>query len=694
MMMENFHPNLLEHGVGRRLNNARLALLNASDQLTELSGDELTVRVRPVKDRLTKMMTRVAVVGQIKAGKSTFANCVSRRMDLLPADVNPWTSVVTQLYFGHHSGKNSGAVFRFFDEDQWDILANRGGRLAALTEGLLEDYKRTELLTEVRAMRMRAEGRLGEEFDGLLGKSHRFSSVTPEIMERYVSAGDELAAGAVAENEPGRFADITHTAEIFFEQSPFGCPICLIDTPGINDPLLIREEITQQSLEDADYFVVVLSAHQPLSKEDVRLIRLLRALDRNRFVVFVNRVDEISNAGESAEALRNRVAAQMVEYLDGTEVEVVVGSMEWAKYALTGTSEFLDQAVLDSFVDGRGLLAAAERCAHDSGLDLSRAKAYVASGIGEVETSLSRLLLQGGSQTHFLSMADDLKSVSGQLTERLKLRLNPDPKDAEPAEKPLTAGEAERLMNSIITQANNHIQALEIAMQESCDALGDKLADQAETFAEAQRDEVKAAVADVGRDGDISIDLDPLRSRLTKTYKSGFDEIQGVLWDELKSINHSFRSAIPKRVEQPLQTVRIATLPIIGLLPRSNPFNKTVTFDLSQTWLAGIFARSDRLTDRALDTIKTQFTDIALTTVDREKELFSETLAETIQQFEYDLKEQLGAVVEANASAAAEGDTVPPKVRQKAQEDLAKLEKLTNKLSKLQADLEREFSVK
>ncbi|MBM7069117.1 dynamin family protein [Actibacterium sp. 188UL27-1] len=679
--------DVLTHGIGSELNDVRLALSEAADTLVAVSGEDLSQRVQPVKDRLNKMIVRIAVVGQIKAGKSTFANCLTRKIDLLPADVNPWTSVVTQLYFGHYSGKTSGAVFRFFDEDQWDILANRGGRLAALTEGLLEDYKRTELLTEVKAMRTRAEQRLGEEFDGLLGRSHRFSTITPDVMAQYVSAGDEPVGDTVDETEAGRFADITHTAEIFFEQPPFACPACVIDTPGINDPLLIREEITQQSLEDADFFVVVLSAHQSLTKEDLRLIRLLKALDRNRFVIFVNRLDEINDPSASVDQLKDRVSDQLAEHLDQDDIDIVVGSAEWASYAITGHGEFTDMTALNDFVIARRLQDDAAELLDATGLEDNRADAYVASGLREIEAALSDLVLQGSARTHLVSMVDDLLTVSTQVEERLKLRTGQtdDAKTGDPAA--LTREECDRLLHKIMTQANKHVRTLEAVMITSCDALGGKLSKLAVEFTEDQRQVVRAALAEAGREGDIEIDLDPLREKLTKTYKSGFDEIQGVLWDELKSINSSFRAALPKRVEQPLQTVRIATLPIIGLLPRSSPFNQTVTFDLSKTWLGGIFSSSDRLTEKAIDTIRSQFSEIALDTAEKEKKLFSDTLKETMDQFQTDLQEQLTAVANATDPASIATKEVQEQARDAALRDLTKIQALVDTLTALQQDL-------
>ena len=95
----------------------------------------------------------------------------------------------------------------------------------------------------------------------------------------------------------GQFADITKQADLYFDEGPFAFPVTLTDTPGTNDPFLIRDEITRRSLESADLYIVVLTARQPLSEADVNLMRLMHGLNSERIIVFVNRVDDFADVG-------------------------------------------------------------------------------------------------------------------------------------------------------------------------------------------------------------------------------------------------------------------------------------------------------------------------------------------------------------------------------------------------------------
>ena len=105
------------------------------------------------------------------------------------------------------------------------------------------------------------------------------------------------------------------------DSGPFDYPVTVIDTPGTNDPCLIRDEITRRSLETADLYIVVLTARQPLSAADVALLRILRGLHKERFVVFVNRIDELADIAANIRRSKNAppispIALEAVKRID------------------------------------------------------------------------------------------------------------------------------------------------------------------------------------------------------------------------------------------------------------------------------------------------------------------------------------------------------------------------------------------
>src|SRR5262249_49519830 len=140
---------------------------------------------------------------------------------------------------------------------------------------------------QVDAFRRRSEQRLGPALGSLLGQKHVFPSLSTELLNRYVSS-DPTGTGADAADS---YSDIVKAADLYFARSDFDFPTTTIDTPGTNDPFLVRDEIARRALESAHIHIVVLTSRQAMSSADVALLRVLQGLRKDRIAVFINRID-------------------------------------------------------------------------------------------------------------------------------------------------------------------------------------------------------------------------------------------------------------------------------------------------------------------------------------------------------------------------------------------------------------------
>ena len=151
--------------IGAHLEQARLRLLALIERLSDLLGEHAAPLLEAASKQLHQRCCRIAVIGQIKAGKSTFINALAERPGFLPADINPWTAVVTALHFRDSpTPPEHAAVFHLFSADQWKDLAEGGGRLRELTERLVPGFQPDLLRAQLEVMRKRAERRLGSKF--------------------------------------------------------------------------------------------------------------------------------------------------------------------------------------------------------------------------------------------------------------------------------------------------------------------------------------------------------------------------------------------------------------------------------------------------------------------------------------------------------------------------------------------------
>ena len=319
-------------GIGQSLDVARRRLISAGHSLRDLVEPAGQSLIGEASGLLEKQSCRIAVVGQIKAGKSSFINVFTQQPSLLPTDVNPWTTAVTKLHFRQQAPSGTSARFQFFTDDEWQNLVEGGGRLRELTQRLVPGFEPELLRQHVESLKTRAASRLGGNYEQLLGTSHEFEAVNSELLQRYVCSGEFGVAGNTS--AVGQFADITKSADLYLKGGPFEFPVTMIDTPGTNDPFLLRDEITRRSLESADIYIVVLTARQPLSQSDVALLRILRGLHKERILVFINRIDDLGEINTDLDKVMSFVREKIAGEFPGAEIPVIAGSARWAMHAL------------------------------------------------------------------------------------------------------------------------------------------------------------------------------------------------------------------------------------------------------------------------------------------------------------------------------------------------------------------------
>lgn len=325
-------------GVGASLATVRQQLVNCGRSLVDLVEPAGQSLIGDAIDRLDQQVFRIAVVGQIKSGKSSFINAFTRQPRLLPTDVTPWTTTVTHLHFGEPQPETGAAAFQFFSADEWHDLANGDSRIRELTQRLDPSFEADVLRQHIEAMKQRAVMRLGSDFAELLGNAHTFDRFNSEVLARYVCSGDFAGQSTL-----GQYADITKQADLFFEDGPFAFPVTLTDTPGTNDPFLIRDEITRRSLECADLYVVVLTARQPLSEADVNLMRLMHGVNSDRIIVFINRIDDFGDVGYDLAEVLMYVEKKLKADFPGAHIPIIAGSAAWANAALLNDDESLQR---------------------------------------------------------------------------------------------------------------------------------------------------------------------------------------------------------------------------------------------------------------------------------------------------------------------------------------------------------------
>ena len=308
-------------------------------------GDKSSARAaKKLQRQLQKVEPSVTMIGQVKAGKTSLVNAMIGWPDLLPADVNPWTSVVTSIHLSPRAGLGGNrASFRFFDTEEWTRLLDRGGRIGELAGRAGADEEREKVAQQLQAMRDKSIRRLGDKFEMLMGQEHKYGYFDSELVERYVCLGDDFENDTETSTSQGRFADITKSADLYLQREEFPFDFCVRDTPGVNDTFMMREQITIRAIRESRMCVVVLSAHQALSTVDMALIRLISNLPSREVTIFVNRIDELADPAAQVPEIAESIRKTLKEHQGPADASILFGSAYWANHALTGEIEGMSE---------------------------------------------------------------------------------------------------------------------------------------------------------------------------------------------------------------------------------------------------------------------------------------------------------------------------------------------------------------
>jgi len=322
--------------------------LNSSlGKLAEFGDEKSATTAKRFQQRLADLEPSITMIGQVKAGKTSLVNAMVGWPNLLPADVNPWTSVVTSLHISPQTrAEGNNAVFKFFDQKEWNRLLHKGGRIGELASRAGADEELENVRQQIEVMREKSRSRLGRKFELLLGQEHDYGYFDQELIERYVCLGDDFDDDddeIQALDTQGRFADITKSADLFLHRPEMPIKMCIRDTPGVNDTFMMREQITIRAIRESRICVVVLSAHQALSSIDMALIRLISNIKSREVIIFVNRIDELADPTVQVPEIRDSIRETLKNHQGPTDAQIVFGSAYWANKALTGSLDDLAQ---------------------------------------------------------------------------------------------------------------------------------------------------------------------------------------------------------------------------------------------------------------------------------------------------------------------------------------------------------------
>ena len=254
-------------------------------------------------------LLNIGIVGRVKAGKSSLLNALFfEGENILPKAATPMTAALTTLTYG----ERFRATVDFFTADDVKHLEHNAKQYL-YTLNKIKDKK-----YELFSSRPRTSTEMDEErASSLISKQalQEMQNLHPELcashdqFERMRLSGlalEDLESVNVVEPESraalsqklleyvgadGKYMPFTKAVNISMPQESLK-DICVIDTPGMNDPVQSREARTVELLKTCDVIFIVSPAGQFLNENDLELMgRITQKEGVQELVLIASQVD-------------------------------------------------------------------------------------------------------------------------------------------------------------------------------------------------------------------------------------------------------------------------------------------------------------------------------------------------------------------------------------------------------------------
>ena len=231
--------------------------------------------------RAEEQKLTIGVIGQMKAGKSTFLNSFIFGDTILPAATSPMTASLSYITYG----PEKKLVAEFYTPDEWAELRNT----AQLP--IEEGQESTAQGSKIKA---------AQELVAKAGKISQLNSFWGKTKEdSFSNLIDYVGAD-------GKYIAITKAVTLYYPLE-YLKGVEIVDTPGFNDPIVSREERTRQFLKQADVSLLLLYAGRAFDASDRDILfKDVRNCGIGKILVGVNKYDTIVAQGETpAEITQN-----------------------------------------------------------------------------------------------------------------------------------------------------------------------------------------------------------------------------------------------------------------------------------------------------------------------------------------------------------------------------------------------------
>ena len=218
---------------------AKEFLLENIEQLKRLfSTDSIKQELVTLKNYLNNQIFSVGITGVINSGKSTMLNALIGK-EILGSSVVPETANLTILKYGQASAR----VF-YWNKAEWENIIH-GAKSIESMKNFVEQ----------------TEDKFALELEKYITEDSFSETILVEDISNYTSVKSSNSKCNLV-----KYVELNYNLEFLKDN------IEIVDTPGLDDPVVQREEITKEYLSRCDVMLHLMNVSQSATAKDIEFI--------------------------------------------------------------------------------------------------------------------------------------------------------------------------------------------------------------------------------------------------------------------------------------------------------------------------------------------------------------------------------------------------------------------------------------
>ena len=348
--------------------NSKNVLLTAIENLKIcVEVDDLLHKLELVKEKLNSEKFSIGITGIINAGKSTMLNSLLKE-EILGTSVVPETANLTILKY---------AKQRFAKVNFWDKA-----EFSKIEKSARENKNIQNFIDETRAA---FKTTIGE----YIKEKGRVDTIKIEDLAYFTSA-----------EASNKKCNLVKSVELYSDLEFLKDGVEIVDTPGLDDPIVQREEITLKYISECDLMIHLMNVNQSATKKDVDfIIDAIIYQNIARLLIVITKIDTVSKEelDEVIEYTKRSISARLKEQNRSHKVKSIIEKLDFIP------------------ISGKAALSLRINKEHEAkkiGYDIQ------SSGILRVEEYLNSVLFGDMSEKANLIIQSNLSDLLSILTEQ------------------------------------------------------------------------------------------------------------------------------------------------------------------------------------------------------------------------------------------------------------------------------------